>query len=161
MLIPFRFLLLILFDELSLHNLHPAYFLLDLTQFIVLHKALLIQILQCFLPALVVDTLAAILPSFQGGACLTVFTQFILILLLKGRSLLLRQFLPCLVEAPILLPLIVSSDACAQFDRQGFVLLASAFQIVEFAVDLFHCFCTGGSIRNVILMLWSRERANR
>ena len=69
--IPIRLCLLVLLNELPLHDLQATHFLLHIFQLIVQHKALLVQILQSCLPALVVDLLAVILAAAQDRcACL-------------------------------------------------------------------------------------------
>ena len=127
---PIRLCFLILLDKLPLHDLQPTHFLLHIFQLIIQHKLLLFQILQSFLPALVVDLLPVILAATQDRCRLSVLAQFILILSFKAAALYLRQLLPCAVMLLVFLPLFIGFDPDTQYKGKIVVLLSLAFQVV-------------------------------
>lgn len=137
--IPIRLCPLVLLNELPLHDLEPTHFLLYIFHLIIQHKALLVQILQSCLPALVVDLLTVILAAEQDKCCLPVLAQLVLIPAFKATALFLRQLLPCPVMLLVFLPLFIGFDPDSQLKREIVVLLSLALQAVELRVDGLNC----------------------
>lgn len=113
-------------NELPLNNLQHVDILLLLTQLVVEHKPLLIEMLHRRLPVPVIYSFSVSLPAIQRLICLPVLVQSKFMFPLIGTGLAAGEYAPRIVISLVLLPVIISMYACANCAGQFCVFLPSA-----------------------------------